>query len=89
MDIRNDGGSVTGRRVAADCPVRMAIIIPQARDDMRYCKVIVIAAALACAFHYLPGLNRVSSGFAIILCSVIAAAVGAWLYPLEIEQEER
>lgn len=67
----------------------LAIIIPQARDDMRYCKVIVIAAALACAFHYLPGWNRVSSGFAIILCSVLAAAVGAWLYPLEIDEEER
>lgn len=67
----------------------LAIIIPQARDDMRYCKVIVIAAALACVFHYLPGLNQVSSGFAIILCSVMAAAVGAWLYPLEIDEEER
>lgn len=66
----------------------LAIIVPQARDDMRYLKVIVIAAVLACAFHYLPGLNRVSSGFAIILCSVLAAAVGAWLYPLEIDQEE-
>lgn len=66
----------------------LAIIIPQARDDMRYFKVIVIAAVLACAFHYLPGLNRISSGFAIILCSVLAAAVGAWLYPLEIDAGE-
>ena len=67
----------------------LASIIPQARDDMRYLKVIVLAAVLACAFHYLPGLNRISSGFAIILCSVLAAAVGAWLYPLEVEPEEK
>lgn len=66
----------------------LAIIIPQARDDVRYFKVIVMAAGLACAFHYLPGLNRISSGFAIILCSVAAAAVGAWLYPLEMDEEE-
>lgn len=66
----------------------LAIIIPQARDDMRYLKVIVIAAVMACAFHCLPGLKRISSGFAIILCSVVAAAVGAWLYPLEMDQEE-
>ena len=66
----------------------LAIIIPQARDDMRYLKVIVIAGLLACAFHYLPGLNRISSGFAIILCSVLAAAVGAWLYPLENKDGE-
>lgn len=67
----------------------LAIVIPQARDDLRYCKVIFIAAVLGCVFHYVSGLNRVSSGFAIILCSVIAAAVGAWLYPLEINQEEK
>ncbi len=66
----------------------LAIIIPQARDDMRYCKVILIAAILGCIFHYAPILNRVSSGFAIIICSVIAAAVGAWLYPLEYDREE-
>ena len=66
----------------------LAIIIPQARDDVRYLKVIVMAAILACAFHYLPGLNRISSGFAIIFCSVLAAAVGAWLYPLGMDEEE-
>lgn len=66
----------------------LAIIIPQARDDSRYFKVIMMAVVLSCAFHYLPLLNRVSSGFSIIICSVLAAAAGAWLYPLEIDGEE-
>lgn len=66
----------------------LAIIIPQARDDLRYFKVIMMAIALSCAFHYLPLLNQVSSGFSIIICSVLAAAAGAWLYPLKMDQEE-
>lgn len=66
----------------------LAIILPQARDDERYLKVILIAAILSCGFHYLPILNRISSGFAIIICSVLAAGAGAWLYPLESDQEE-
>ncbi len=66
----------------------LAIIIPQARDDIRYLKVIVIAILLSCGFHYIPQLSRISSGFAIIICAVSAAAVGAWLYPLELDQEE-
>lgn len=66
----------------------LAIIIPQARDDVRFLKVILIAIALSCAFHYLPLLKQISSGFAIIICSVAAAGIGAWLYPLNMEQQE-
>lgn len=66
----------------------LAIIIPQARDDSRYLKVILTAVALSCAFHYLPYLNQISSGFSIIICSVLASAAGAWFYPLEMQQEE-
>jgi hypothetical protein len=46
--------------------------------------------ALACAFRYLPLLNRVSGGFVIIICAVIAAALGAVFAPIadENEQEE-
>lgn len=61
----------------------LAIIIPQARDDRRYLRVIVIAVVLSCCFRYMPVLNRISSGFAIILCAVIASAIGALVYPLE------
>lgn len=61
----------------------LAIIIPQARDDVRYLRVIVIAVILSSCFRYMPVLNQLSSGFAIIICAVVASAVGAILYPLE------
>lgn len=67
----------------------LAIIIPQARDDSRFLKVILIAILLSLAFRYLPILKQVSSGFSIILCSVAAAGIGAWLYPLEQQEPEK
>lgn len=65
----------------------LAIIIPQAKEDIRYLKVIAIAVLLSCGFRYLPVLRQVSSGFAIIICSVVAAGIGAWLYPIDMGQQ--
>ena len=65
----------------------LAIIIPQAREDAACLKVILVAVVLSCCFRWTPGLNRLSSGFVIIICAVAASAVGAWLYPLPEEEE--
>ena len=32
--------------------------------------------------HFLPGLRRLSSGFAIIICGVAASALGAACFPV-------
>ncbi|MFQ9681719.1 MAG: hypothetical protein ACLRZH_17945 [Ruthenibacterium lactatiformans] len=40
--------------------------------------VVALAVALSCAMHWLPVLNTVSSGFSIILCTVLAAAWARW-----------
>lgn len=63
----------------------LAIIVPQARDDSRCLKVILLAAVLSCCFRWIPGLKQLSSGFVIIICAVTASAVGAFLYPIEEE----
>ena len=59
----------------------LAIIVPVAREKKSVLTVVLAAAALSCAFHWVPGLNRVSPGFVIILCAVAAAGLGAWLFP--------
>ena len=64
----------------------LAIILPAARDDSRFLKVIIIAVVLSCMFRWGPVLNKVSSGFVIIICAVAASAVGAWLYPIDEEE---
>lgn len=63
----------------------LAIILPPAREKKPVRFVVVIAVALSLGFHYLPALKEISSGFAIILCAVTAAALGAWLFPVKEE----
>ena len=60
----------------------LAIIIPPAKKSSSVLKVIIIAVALSCCFRYVPWLNKhISGGFAIIISTIVAAAVGAALFP--------
>ena len=61
----------------------LAIILPPARKSRPVRFVVLTAVALSLCFHYIPGLNTVSSGFVIIICGVLAAALGAWRFPAE------
>ena len=63
----------------------IAILVPAARRMPAVCKVILLAAGLGFAFRFVPGLREVSSGFAIILCTLAAAALGAALFPVDEE----
>lgn len=65
----------------------LAIIIPPAKKDSAVLKVIIIAVALSCILKYTPILNNISSGFSIIICTVVAAAAGAIFFPVKEENE--
>lgn len=60
----------------------IAIIIPPAKHSRPILLVILVAVGLSCMFHFLPGLNRVSSGWAVIICGVTASLFGALRYPV-------
>ncbi|MGN1131485.1 MAG: AzlC family ABC transporter permease [Ruminococcus sp.] len=65
----------------------LAIIIPPAKRDSAILKVVVISVLLSCAFKWLPLLNQVSSGFVIIICTIVASLVGAIFFPIKEEEE--
>lgn len=65
----------------------IAIIIPPAKKNKAVMKVVILSVLLSCAFKWLPLLNQVSSGFVIIICTIIAAGIGAWLFPVKEETE--
>lgn len=66
----------------------IAIVVPAAKENRHILKMVLLAVALSFALYYIPVLNGISGGFAIILCAVIASAVGAWLFPLQEAAEE-
>ncbi len=63
----------------------LAIIIPPARKNRAVLGVIIAAMALSCLFAAVPLLQQVSSGFVIIIVTVVVSAVAALLFPVKEE----
>ena len=66
----------------------VAIVVPPAKAEKSVLATCVLALILSSCFRWLPLLSGVSAGIAIVICTVVAAAVCAWLFPIEEEEEE-
>ena len=64
----------------------IAIVVPPARKEKPMLAAMVLALVLSCLFTWLPGLNRVSQGLAIVICTVVSAAVCAAVFPVADEE---
>ena len=64
----------------------IAIVVPQAKQEKPMLICLVLALLLSCLFYWMPVLHQVSAGIAIVICTVVAAAVCAWLFPVEEEE---
>ena len=64
----------------------IAIVVPPAKKEKPVMAVVLLALTLSCLFDWVPGLNRVSSGISIVICTVVAAAVCAALFPIPEEE---
>ena len=64
----------------------IAIVVPQARQEKPMLICMVLAMVLSCLFTWLPVLNTVSAGIAIVICTVAAAAICAVLFPIKDEE---
>ena len=65
----------------------IAIVVPQARQEKPMLVCLLLALVFSCLFTWLPMLQAVSSGLAIVICTVVAAALCAWLFPIPDEEE--
>lgn len=61
----------------------IAIVVPVAKKEMPVLLVVELAMVLSCLFYWLPALKEISSGIAVSLCAIAAAAAGAWLFPVK------
>ena len=66
----------------------IAIVVPQARKEKPLLLSLVLALVFSCLFTWVPGLNRVSAGLAIVICTVAAAAICALVFPVDEEATE-
>ncbi len=94
------GGTVLGALAGAVLPASLssalgialfamfiAIIIPEVKKSRPVLVVCLVAAGLSALLYYVPVLNIIPSGWALILAAVLAAAIGAWLFPMKEEGE--
>ncbi len=66
----------------------IAIVVPAAAKIRPVLIVVILAAALRCILYYLPWFSGVSAGTAIIICTVLASAAGAVIFPVPQEESE-
>jgi len=64
----------------------VAIVVPQTREEKPMQVCAGLALAFSCVFTWAPYLKKISAGIAIVLCTVVAAAVCAWLFPVADEE---
>lgn len=66
----------------------IAIVVPQTREEKPMLACMLIALIFSCLFTWLPLLNKVSAGLAIVICTVAAASVCAVLFPVKEEEAQ-
>ena len=67
----------------------IAIVVPPARQEKPVLITAALALVLSCLFTWVPVLNTVSAGISIVICTVAAAAVCAWLFPIPDEEVDQ
>ena len=66
----------------------IAIFIQPARKSMGVFVTVVISAGLSCCLEFIPVFDNVSSGFSVIICTLVAATAGAVFFPRKEADEE-
>ena len=66
----------------------IAVFVPAAKQEKSVFCVVIIAILCSSMMYYLPYLKNISSGFAIIICTIVAAALGALLFPREEDEND-
>jgi len=64
----------------------IAIVVPPARKEKPVLVTVILALIFSCLFAWLPQLKGVSAGISIVICTVAAAAICAWRFPIEDEE---
>lgn len=67
----------------------LAIILPPAKKLHSIRVILVISIGLSCTFTLLQDVLPISSGFVIIICTLVASAFGAYFFPVkEVSHDE-
>ena len=66
----------------------LAIIVPPSKTNKAVLAVVLGAMTVSALFAWIPVLSKVSSGFVIIITTILVAGLAAWLCPIAEEKED-
>ncbi len=66
----------------------IAIIIPPAKKSREITAIISISVLVVCILRYISLFKFVSSGFRIIMATIIGAGLGAFLFPVDLHTKD-
>ena len=81
-------GSLLSERILSALSVALygmfiAVIIPAARKSKIIAGIVVVSMLLSLTFTKIPVLSNISSGFRIIILTVVIAGIAAFLFPIK------
>lgn len=65
----------------------VAIVVPVIKTNIKAAMAVGVAIILSCLFNYTPVLNKIPSGFVIIICAVVTSVIFALLAPIPDDEE--
>lgn len=63
----------------------VAIVLPQTKSDSNKRLAVILSVIMSCIFAYTPLLQMISSGWTIILITIVVSAFMAWKFPIKEE----
>ncbi len=66
----------------------LAVVIPPAKKNRAVLGVVVCAMAVSALFAWVPALKHVSSGFVIIITTVLVAGAASLIWPVEEKEDD-
>jgi predicted branched-subunit amino acid permease len=64
----------------------IAILVPPAKASRPVLYIILVSVATTLVLRYLPLFSFISSGFRVIIATIVGAAFGAYFYPVSKEE---
>jgi predicted branched-subunit amino acid permease len=65
----------------------IAIVIPIAKKSKPVTIIVAISVLAVCILKYIPLFDMISSGFRVIIATIIGAGIGAFLFPIKEEPQ--
>ena len=66
----------------------IAIIVPPAREQKNVLVAVLLAIAASYVFAYIPGLDKISGGWSVIIITVVVSSIAAALFPVADKEGE-